>query len=488
MTVAAATELWRMSATELAEVIRSRRASSEEVVEAHLRRIEAVNPAINAVVIVMAEEALAAARAADGMVAAGAELPPLQGVPFTVKESIDVAGTPTTQGFKALANAYPTRDAPIVERMKSAGAIAIGRTNLPTGAMRWHCESELWGATLNPWDKSRTPGASSAGEAAAIATGMSPVGLGSDGLGSLRHPAQCCGISALKPTLGRVPHASTVEPVDMAPISIQLTSVNGPLARRVADLRAAFEIVAGPTWRDPWTVPTPLRGPDLAGPIRVALVLDPGGHGTAEQVQDGVRKAGRALEAAGYAVDALEPPGIDAAANALLVMDSAPGVRAVWEQVLAASSPADLRRFVAAFFGAAAYPDAVATEQAFITRQALARAWGEFQQEHPLIVAPIATDIPRQAGTDLDEGQVAEDIRTMRMAMAVNTLGLPSVALPVGIGDGLPQAVQVIGPRYREDLCLDAAQTLEDRVGIITPIDPWGSNERAAVRGRQVGR
>jgi amidase len=251
-----------------------------------------------------------------------------------------------------------------------------------------------------------------------------------------------------------------------------VTSVSGPLARRVADLRAAFEIVAGPTWRDPWTVPAPLRGPQLIRPIRAALVLDPAGGGTAEQVQNGVREAGRALEDAGYAVDELEPPGIDAAANALLAIDSAPGVRTVWEQVLAASAPADLRRFVAAFFEAAAHPDATATEQAFITRHALLRGWAQFQETYPLIVAPIATEIPRVAGTDLDDGQVAEDIRTMRMATAVNALGLPAVAVPVGVEDGLPRVVQVIAPRYREDLCLDAAQALEDRLGILTPIDP----------------
>lgn len=472
MTASAATDLWRMSATELAGAIQSRQASSHEVVEAHLRRIEAVNPSINAVVILLGDEALTAARAADRATGDGHGLPPLHGVPFTVKENIDCAGTPTTQGLKALATAYPNRDAPTVERLKGAGAIPIGRTNLPSGAMRWHCESELWGATQNPWDKARTPGASSAGEAAAIATGMSPLGLGNDGLGSLRHPAQCCGISVLKPTLGRVPQASSLEPPAMVPLGVQLTGVSGPLARRVADLRAAYKVLAGPTWRDPWSVPAPLRGPKLPKPIRAALVLDPGGHGTAEQVQGGVRMAGRGLEEAGYVVEELEPPGIDAAANALLVMDSAPGVRAVWEQVLVASSPAPLRRFVAAFFEAAAYPDAVTTEQAFITRSALLQAWGAFQERYPLIVAPIGTDIPRLAGTDLDDGQVAEDIGTMRMAMAVNALGLPAVAVPVGVADGLPQVVQVIGPRYREDLCLDAAQALEERFGILTPIDP----------------
>jgi amidase len=276
MSSATATKLWRMSATELAEAIRTRQASSVEVIEAHLRRIETVNSSTNAVVVVLGEQALHAAKAADRAVAAGDDVPPFHGVPFTIKDIIDVAGTPTTQGFKALAQAYPTMDAPIVERMKAAGAIPIGRTNVPSGAIRWHCDSELWGATVNPWDRTRTPGASSAGEAAAIATGMSPLGLGSDGLGSLRHPAQCCGIAALKPTLGRVPQASSIEP-EYATIGMQLTAVAGPLARRVADLRAAFGVLAGPTWRDPWTVAAPLYGPQLPKPVRVALVVDPPG-------------------------------------------------------------------------------------------------------------------------------------------------------------------------------------------------------------------
>jgi amidase len=244
------------------------------------------------------------------------------------------------------------------------------------------------------------------------------------------------------------------------------------LARRIADLRAAFETIAGPTWRDPWTVPAPLRGPDLGTPIHVAVVLDPAGQGIAAQVQDGLRTAADALQDAGYAVDELEPPGIDAAAIALVVMDSTPGVRAVWEQVMAATSPPSVQRFVSAFFAAAGEPDGVAVERSFVTRHGLLRTWGEFQELHPLVLAPIATDIPAQAGSDLDEGRVVEDIRTMRMAMAVNTLGLPAVAVPVGVADGLPQVVQVIGPRYREDMCLDAAQAMEDRLGILTPVDP----------------
>jgi amidase len=299
---------------------------------------------------------------------------------------------------------------------------------------------------------------------------MSPLGLGNDGLGSLRWPAQCCGISVLKPTLGRIPHATTIEPVD-APIGVQLTGVEGPMARRVADLRAALGVLAGATWRDPWTVPAPLRGPRPAKPVRVALVVDPAGQGTANQVQDGVRKAARALEDAGYAVDEVEPPSIDVAAKTMLDMLNTPDVRAAW-QLFSPSMPADTQRFMSAFYEVAGDPDPVTTIQSFMTRQALLRAWGEFQETHPLIVAPIFTDVPFEAGTDLDEGRVAATIRGMRMAIAVNALGLPAVALPVGVGGGLPQVVQVIGPGYREDLCLDTAAALEDRVGIVTPIDP----------------
>jgi amidase len=465
---AAATELWCLSAAELAEAIRSRRVSSREVVEAHLRRIEAVNPLINAVTVVLGEQALQAAKAADGEAADGGELPPFHGVPFTVKENIDLAATATTQGAKALADAYPSCDAPVVERLKAAGAIPIGRTNLPTYGVGWVCESELYGATVNPWDRSRTPGASSGGEAAALAAGMTPLGLGNDGFGSLRWPSQCCGVASLKPTLGRIPHATTVGMIDM-PISGQLLEVEGPLARRVADLRAAYQVLAGPTWRDPWTVPAPLRGPEPPRPVRVALVVDPAGQGIADQVRDGVWKAAAALSDAGYVVDELEPPSIEVAAKTALVMLTA-DLRVGWE--LLSSYPPKIKGVLSAMIELAGCPDQAAGVLAYMTRQSLLRAWAEFQREHPLIVAPIFTGVPFAAGKGYTTADVAEILRGRPVTVALCALGLPAVSVPVGIGDGLPQAVQVIGPRYREDLCLDAAAAVEDRTGIITPIDP----------------
>jgi amidase len=467
MNVATITELWRMSATELAEAIRSNQVSSRDVVEAHLRRIEEVNPSINAVTVVLAEQALDAAKAADRITTGGGELPQFHGVPVTIKENIDLVGTPTTQGTKALAQAYPSVDAPDVERLRAAGAIPIGRTNLPTLGMRLHTDSELRGVTVNPWDRSRTPGGSSGGEAAAIATGMSPLGLGNDTGGSLRWPAQCCGITTLKPTLGRIPHASSIEPAD-PPISSQLMGVDGPLARRVADLRTGFEVMAGVSWRDPWTVPAPLRGP--AVPMRAAIVLDPAGLGAAPQVQEGIRNAAAALEDAGYGVDEIEPPSIAAAAKTALDMLN-PDWHLWWEFMSSTADP-DTKRFMSALLEAVGEPDPLTTILSFMTRESLLRAWGEFQEGHPLIVAPVFTDAPFEVGKDMTARGVADIHRGMRMALAVSALGLPAVALPVGIAEGLPQAVQVIGPRYREDLCLDAAEAIEDRLGIITPIDP----------------
>lgn len=462
-------DLWRLSALEQAEIIRSKQASSREVVESHLRRIEALNPSINALTALLGEQALAAAAEADRATSSGADLPRFHGIPFTVKENIDLAGTPTTSGIRAFAELYPPFDAPVVERLRAAGAIPLGHSNCPDVTARWHTDSELFGATLNPWDPARTPGASSGGEAAALATGMTPLGLGNDGLGSLRWPAQCCGIAALKPTLGRIPHASGIEPAEV-PISNQLTGVEGPMARRVADLRAAFAVLAGPTWRDPWSMPVPLEGPPLPGPIRVAVVLDPAGQGTAEQVRAGVARAARALEDAGYAVEEAEPPSIEVAAQTLLQMLN-PDMQIMW-QMLAPMARDCTRQFLLSLFEVAGTPDPIVTFRSYMVRQSLLRSWGEFQESRPLILAPIATEPPFEVGKDLTVPEVAATVRMMRMAMAVNALGLPAVALPVGVEEGLPQAVQVIGPRYREDLCLDAAQALEDRLGIITPLDP----------------
>src|SRR6516164_9937373 len=305
-------ELWRKSALELAAMIRGREVSSREVVQAHLDRVEAVNPHINAIVRRLPEQALAAADEADRLAADGTWRGPLHGVPFTVKENIDVSGTPTTQGVPALAEAIAAVDAPQVERLRAAGAIPLGRTNLPDFGLRVHTNPALHGLTRNPWNPQRTAGGSSGGEAAVLASGMSPLGLGTDLGGSLRNPAHCCGVASLKPSTGAVPAATAIPPQDMT-ISYQLMSVQGVLARRIADLRAGFTAIAGQHPRDPLSVPAVFT--DLAPGERpkVAVLPEPPGGSTHPGVAAAVRRAAGALADDGFEVTEAVPPGYEQA-------------------------------------------------------------------------------------------------------------------------------------------------------------------------------
>src|SRR5215469_12258949 len=267
-------EIWQLSATEQAQRIAKRELSSAEVVNAHLARIDAVNPALNAIVKVLVDEARSEAAAADKRLAAGEAVGPLHGVPFTVKENIDMAGLPTTWGMPAFAQAVVPADAPVVERMRAAGAIPIARTNLPDMALRIHTVSSLHGLTRNPWHPNRTAGGSSGGEAAALASGMSPIGLGNDIGGSLRNPANACGVCSIRPSFGRVPDAGFV-PAEDRILAFQLMNVQGPMARRVADVRLGLKVLMGPHPRDPWSINAPFDGPSLPRPIRVAVVAEP---------------------------------------------------------------------------------------------------------------------------------------------------------------------------------------------------------------------
>lgn len=470
-------EPWRLGATEIAAAIRSREVTATEVIDAHLDRIADVDDAVRAVVLVLAEDARNVAREADAAVAAGARTGPLHGVPFTVKENIDLAGSPTTQGVPAMQQAMPRGDAPHVARLRRAGAIPLGRTNCPDLGIGWHTVSTLYGPTFNPWDPAVTPGGSSGGEAAAIATGMSPLGVGGDLSGSLRWPAACCGIAALKPTLGRIPRAQMQEPGDL-PLSLQLMLAEGPLARSVADLRTALGVMAGEDWRDPWTVPALLDGSDPVRPLRVALVPDPSPGATAPELQERLRAVGAALADLGYVVEEDEPPGIERAA-------------AVWLDILKSDMSTAMETmtppwgpeqatFVERLFALADRTEPARTMGAYVGRLQLQRAWGEFLDGGRVIVAPVFGGPPFPARDSLVD--VPGTFASMSITTACNVLGLPAVAVPVGLSDGLPLSVQVIGGRFREDTCLAVAAAIESRFPPLTPIEPVRSRPGAAGR------
>ena len=458
-------EIWQLSATELAQRIARRELSGVEVVSAHLARIDAVNPALNAIVKVLGDEARAQAQAADRKVAAGEKLGPLHGVPFTVKENIDMAGLPTTWGVPA--------DAPVVERMRAAGAIPIGRTNLPDMALRVHTVSSLHGLTRNPWHPGRTAGGSSGGEASALASGMSPIGLGNDIGGSLRNPANACGIASIRPSCGRVPDAGYV-PTQEHLLAVQLMNVQGPMARRVADVRLGLKILMGAHPRDPWSIDAPFEGPALPRPLRVAVVAEPPGGGTHPAVAAVVRRAAGALAEAGYVVEEVAPPRYEDAIGCwgrLIIGDFA-SVLAQLSPLMGADALAFLNTVNA---GVPPLADAAAYSNLMVERDGIARAWSTFMAERPLVLSPTWTQLPFEHGFDSATPQgTAATMELMRPVVPANLMGLPSACVPAGRDEatGLPIGVLVTGQRLREDLCLEAAEAIEARLGLATPIDP----------------
>ena len=466
------TELWELSALEMASGVASRTFSSLELVASHRQRAEEVNAELNAIVRSVTEAELFAQRA-DDAVRRGDALGPLHGVPFTVKENIDVEGYPTTHGVPALETALATQDAPSVAKLRVAGAIPIGRTNLPDFGLRVHTRSSLYGLTRNPFSFEHTAGGSSGGEAAAIASGMSPFGLGNDIGGSLRNPAFCCGITSLKPTINRIPVASTTARVPPN-LTGQLMSVTGPMARRVADLRLLFDILATPDVRDPTVAPLRPTNYDFE-PCRVALVAQPAGGTTHFAVAQGVRDAGLALSKAGYEVEEVSPPHLEESVR-------------VWGQLLLADTKVALPSFVGVMSDEALsiliaaidrlpVPTLELTYELHQRRHAIQREWADFFQDYPLMVGPTWTQPPFINDLDVrDEQGRAEVAKLTRFVAPMNVLGLPAICVPVGLSDGLPLGVQIVGNRFDEGRCFVAAAELENSFGVLTPVSPYGKS------------
>ena len=464
------TELWQLGALELADRIRSKEVSSREVLEAHLARVGECNGALNAIVRLLTDEARTAADAADAAVAAGARLGRLHGVPCTVKENIDLAGTPTTQGVTALAYAVATIDAPTVERMRAAGAIPFARTNLPDFGLRVHTDSQLHGPTRNPWNPDVTAGGSSGGEGAAIASGMSPIGLGNDIGGSLRNPAHCCGISSLKPTVGVIPMATVVPPEDMT-LSSQLMVVEGPMARRVADVRAGLEILAGQHWRDPRSVTAMLTDSAPGERLRIAVLTDPPGGSTDPGIAGAIRSVADLLADAGHDVVDATPPNYERTVDLwrMLMIDDIRAQKDLLPLVLGPDALALLTMFDESS-GPTLIPD---THLMHAERYALMRQWAAFHQEYPVLLSPTWAQRAFAPGADLDPVTGVEMMTdTIRPVLPSNLLGTPSVVTPAGVVDGLPVGVQVMGDRFTDLRCLTVAAEIESLVGTITPIDP----------------
>ena len=459
--------LCKKSASELAELVRSKEASSKEIVEAHFNRIKEVNPDINAITLTLEESALKLADEADS---AGEEerKRPFHGVPFTIKENIDFMGTPTTNGIPLLAESMPPRNAPIVDRMLGAGAIPIGRTNLPEMGMRLDTDNPLRGRTFNPWNKALTPGGSSGGEAASIATGMSPFGLGNDIGGSLRNPAYCCGIASLNPSIGRIPFVNSIEGfIDMG-ISGAFLS-DGPMARSVEDLRTGLSIMSGRHIDDPQSVNTPLSGPIPEKP-KAALVKEIANFNLPDATKREIDRAGAILSNSGWSIEEVEAPEVERVYEIWGTVLNSGMLDAMPEEVFKPETAAYLHRFAEPFLS-----NDLNLDQALIERRRLRRLWSAFLTDYQVCIGPTWANLPWPIDTDLDPEKGIDTLRQSFSFIAPgNCLGLPSVALPMGVDSGIPTGVQIYSELYREDLCLLAAELIQKEAPCPTPIDPVG--------------
>ena len=300
------TELWKLGAVELADLIRAREVKPSEAVDAVLDRVADRNPGLNAITVDLADSARQAAKRADDQVASGVELGPLHGVPITIKENVDQAGLANPNGVPAFADLLATDDAPLVRNLTGAGAIVIGRTNVPEFSMRGTTENPLRGRTHNPWGDPISAGGSSGGAGSACAAGMGALHHGNDIGGSLRFPAMANGVTTVKPTNNRVPVFNSSATAERGPLA-QVMSVQGIIARHAADVRAATRVMVRPDPRDPLCPPIPFDGRRLHNPITVAVTTESAGYDLHPGIAALIERAAEQLGDAGYRVVRVDP-------------------------------------------------------------------------------------------------------------------------------------------------------------------------------------
>src|ERR1700680_2507212 len=390
-------DLWRLSAKDIAALIRSKKVSAKQAASAALARLDAVNPSINAVVDHRPEDVLAQAGTIDSAIARGEEVGPLAGVPVTVKVNIDQQGFATTNGLKLQRDVIAKTNSPVVDNLRKAGAVILGRTNCPAFSYRWFTTNLIHGDTKNPRDADITPGGSPGGAGAAVAAGIGHIAHGTDIAGSIRYPAYACGVHGLRPTVGRVAAFHAALPVRT--IGPQSSAVSGPLARSIGDLRIALNAMSGKDVRDPWWVPAPLEGPPM--PKRAALCLQPDGLETVAEVKAAVADAGKRLERAGWTVEEIAdtPPLREAAdwQTKLWLGDSYEAQLAAAEREGDPGALACLRGHHAKVFPF----DAAAFSKALARRATLTREWLQFFETYSVLLMPVSAELPFPDGLDL---------------------------------------------------------------------------------------
>ena len=454
--------------TEMAAAIQNGEVSPVELTEAHLERIERLNPKLNAFVHIDGKGARRHAQIAETTVRAGERSGPLHGVPLTIKSSIDVAGWPCNCGSRLRENYVATSDAPLVSRLRKAGAILIGNTNAPEFLMAYETDNLTTGRTNNPWDLERTPGGSSGGEAAAIAARCSAGGVGSDGGGSIRVPAHYSGICGLKPTPGRIPSTGHF-PASGGPFAY--LGVVGPMARSVGDLKLLFEVMAGSDCGDPMAAPVPVAWPatrDVRN-LRVGFFEQDGRTPVTVETRAAVRKAATSLEASGHFVEPFLPDELDS-------------VRQIWWNLFGRAGQIALRPLYAGrvdelspiltqFIGFVGNEPPLGIDELMWTlleRDAIRIRILRQMGKYPIIICPVCA-VPAFRHGEREwviDGRTAGYLEAMSYCQWFNALGFPAAVVPVGRSpEGLPIGVQVVGRPFEEELVLAVALEIESFCG-----------------------
>lgn len=462
--------LWQLSATELSALTRSGEVSAEEAVSAAIGRLQAVNPALNAVVVDLSDSALARARMLDAR--KGDEKGPLFGVPVTIKINVDQAGQATSNGVLALKDFIAREDAPLVRSLLDAGAVVIGRTNTPEFSLRVDTDNPLFGRTHNPWGRHLSAGGSSGGAGASVMAGIGALAHGNDIGGSLRYPAYANGAVTVKPGLGRVPAYNPSQTAERGMLASSM-SVQGLITRHARDLALAMPVMIRPDPRDPFHVPLPWKGAPLEGPVKVGFTKETLGFALHPEVEAAIDDACAALRDAGYAVEEIAPPALAELAatgwRALITeLDTMTGA-------YMASAGSEVMRAVLAELYATAPPlELLELLHAEARRTYFAREWSLLLAETPLVITPFLPQPMFTAGRDTEGAEgLREAIGAGVWSMAMNFTGLPAGNVPLRLAaletGPQPVGVQIVGRRWREDAVVEAMIAIEERVGPMAP-------------------
>ena len=458
--------LWKFGAFKTAELIRKKEITSEEAVSSSIERIKSKNPKLNAVVDDLSEEAIKEAKSMDEISNKGEIRGPLHGVPITIKENIDQKGYATPNGLVALKDLIAPGNAPVVDNLKKAGAIIIGRTNTPEFSMRGTTDNVLHGRTLNPWNDWASPGGSSGGASAAVMSGMGALAHGNDIAGSLRIPSTATGATTVKPGLGRVPAYNPSQTQERGLVA-QLMSVQGLIAREVKDVRLGMKSLIKYDPRDPWMVEVPFESPELEKPIKIGYTKETLGEELDPAVERALDNAKEALEDAGYILEEIQLPEFKEASTF--------SARTLFGEIKALHQK-DYEAYGSETFNEIANNYFQLTEPfqgndlflGMAKRSYFFRLWNLFFQKYPLVLTPFLLYQTYEWNRDAQGLDGTKEVLAgMFYAHTMNYLGIPAGVVSANYNDGLPVGVQIISSRYREDWILNACEEIETRIGVM---------------------